>query len=421
MLKGCRDYPGSLLQAVTAAAAAFLPVFILSVVFFAPVYFTFSGQTSGVLPLRDVATRPFLLFIVLGPFMLLSLALLAKVVSKMRRPDAGQAPVAAAAILLAAIPLGIWVASAFLFSLVTDGAGTAFDDLGRRLTLAAPGVIVVAAAAYCAALLARQGREAASFVLMLIALAFFIVMVAELFHIVDSFSGPWRRMNTVFKVYYQAWLLLGLAATFSVYSLWPYLTSLPKRLRWQGIALSAARYGGGAFFALLLAASLYFTVGATLDRSGAYAGPAEGRTLDGLAYLREADPGEYAAIAWLRDEAPPGRIVEAVGDDYSRFGNVSASTGLPAVLGWKGHELQWRGSSEPFAGREEDIAAIYSGTDPAAAQRLLNQYGVRYVYLGSRERERYGVSDLRQYQDFMRTAFHQDGVIVYELWDDPAP
>ena len=421
VLKGCRDYPGSLLQAVTAAAAAFLPVFILSVVFFAPVYFTFSGQTSGVLPLRDVATRPFLLFIVLGPFMLLSLALLAKVVSKMRRPDAGQAPVAAAAILLAAIPLGIWVASAFLFSLVTDGAGTAFDDLGRRLTLAAPGAIVVAAAAYCAALLARQGREAASFVLMLLALAFFIVMVAELFHIVDSFSGPWRRMNTVFKVYYQAWLLLGLAATFSVYSLWPYLTSLPKRLRWQGIALSAARYGGGAFFALLLAASLYFTVGATLDRSGAYAGPAEGRTLDGLAYLREADPGEYAAIAWLRDEAPPGRIVEAVGDDYSRFGNVSASTGPPAVLGWKGHELQWRGSSEPFAGREEDIAAIYSGTDPAAAQRLLNQYGVRYVYLGSRERERYGVSDLRQYQDFMRTAFHQDGVIVYELWDDPAP
>ena len=422
VLKGCRDHPGSLLQAVNAAAAVFLPIFLLSVAFFAPVYFTFSGQTSGVLPLRDVATRPFLLFIVLGPFILLSLALLAKVLRRVRRPEAEDAPVAVLAILLGLIPLGIWVATAFLFALVTNGSGAAFDDLGRRLTLAAPGAIVVAGTAYCAASLARQGRESASsFVLLLLALGFFIVMVAELFHIVDSFGGPWRRMNTVFKVYYQAWLLLGLAATFGVYALWSVRPSSSSYQKWLGVLAAVGRYGGGGVFALLLVASLYYTIGATLERSGAYAEPMEGRTLDGLAYLHQEEPGAYEAIAWLRDEAPPGRIVEAVGDDYSRFGNVSASTGLPTVLGWKGHELQWRGSSEPFVGREEDIAAIYSGADPAEAQRLLNDYRVRYVYLGRRERERYGVSTLWQYQEFLRTAFQHEDVIVYELWDDPAP
>ena len=422
VLKGCRDYPDSLLRAVNAAASVFLPVFLLAVLLFAPVYLAFSGQTSGVLPLRDVSTRPFLLFIVLGLFILPSLALLAQALLRLRRPEPADTPLAVVAILLAVIPLGIWMATGFLFAAITDGAGAALADLGRRLTLAAPGAIVVAAAAYCAAYLARKGKkQATSFVLLLMALAFFIVMVAELFHIVDSFGGAWRRMNTVFKVYYQAWLLLGAAAAFAVYGLWASRPETSGAIRWPAALSLAGRYGGGAALAVLLAASAYYTVGGTLDRAGANGPPPEGRTLDGLAYLKVQAPGEYDAIAWLRDEAPPGPIVEAVGNDYSRYGNISASTGLPAVLGWKGHELQWRGSSEPFAGREEDVAAIYSGRNPAEALRLLNKYGVRYVYLGNRERETYGVSELPQYNDFLKTVFQQDGVIVYEIWDDPGP
>ena len=170
-----------------------------------------------------------------------------------------------------------------------------------------------------------------------------------------------------------------------------------------------------AFLALLLAASFYYTAGATLARSSESAGE---RTLDGLAFLKESAPGEYAAIQWLRDDAAPGRIIEAVGDDYSDYGRVSAATGRAGVLGWKGHEIQWRGSHEAFAGREEAIAAIYSGHNPAEARRLLELYGVRYIYLGDRERRTYGVSELPQYGGFLKTAFHQDGVIVYEMSED---
>ena len=447
LLKGWCDYPGLPLQAASAALTVFVPLLSLSLVMFAPFYLgAFSGQTSGILPLQDVATRPFLLFIVLGLFILLSLAFLAQRLLRLRWPEAADAPAAAIAIVLAIAPLGVWVATGFLFGLATEGAGAAFDDLGRRMVLAGPGAVVVATAGYCALTLARrpahpepadpepvashhpepvashhpepvEGQPAVSFTLLLMGLGFYLLLGAELFHIVDSFGGPWRRMNTVFKFYYQAWLLLGIVAAFALYSLWSARAESRSAPRWRILSSTAMRYAGAGGLALLLVASFYYTAGAIIDRSSAAHGQ---RTLDGLAFLKDSAPGEHAAIAWLRDEAEPGRIVEAVGDDYSDYGRISAATGRASLLGWKGHEVQWRGSHEAFAGREEDIAAIYSGTDAVLARRLLEHYGARYVYLGSRERHTYGVSALPEYADFLKTAFQQDGVIVYELWEDPS-
>ena len=102
--------------------------------------------------------------------------------------------------------------------------------------------------------------------------------------------------------------------------------------------------------------------------------------------------------------------MEAVGDDYSDFARISSSTGLPTILGWKGHELQWRSSSASFQGREDDVRAIYSSGDPNEVRRLLSAYDVRYVYLGSRERQTYGGESLGGFGAFLRTAFEQDGV-----------
>jgi len=158
-------------------------------------------------------------------------------------------------------------------------------------------------------------------------------------------------------------------------------------------------------------------VGAVLDRTGILREEhtISDNTLDGLAFLQQNAPGEYAAIQWLRDDAPWGRMVEAVGDDYSDFGRISSSTGLPTVLGWKGHELQWRSSISSFQGREEDVRTIFSSDDSAEVLQLLDLYDVRYVYLGSRERRTYGGENLSDFDGFLRTAFEQDGVIIYEM------
>ncbi len=417
VLKGLRDHPDSLLRASSAASSVLVPLVVLSIVMFLPFHLSaYSGQTSGVLPLQGVSTRPFLLFVVMGLPIILGLLLLAKTLLRLPRPEASDVPLAATALVVAVLPVGLWVATGFLFQLATDGAGVALDDLGSRLTLVAPGAAVVGAAAYCAMVFSRHGMSPAfPFSLLLVALAFYLLMGAELFHIVDSFGGAWRRMNTVFKFYYQAWLLLGIVAAFSLSVIWARNIDDGPLLSWPRLAATATKVVGGGVIAVLLVASFYYTAGAMTDRSASSAGS---RTLDGLAFLEQSDPGEFAAITWLRDEAKPGRIVEAVGDDYTDYGRISASTGMATVLGWKGHEIQWRGSHEPFSGREEDIVAIYSGRDPEKARRLLENYGVRYVYLGSREREKYGVASLSGYGDFLRTAFQQDDVIVYEFHEE---
>ena len=437
LLKAYADSGGEMPQAALAAAKVFFPVMALAVVLFLPFYLDLNSQASGVLPLLGVATRPFPLFLVMGLFILLGAALVVRQALGLARPSLADAPMAVVIVVVVLAPAVLWAAAAFLFTSFSDGIGAAFEEIGRRAVLVLPGMLLAGLAAFGAAQRARMGLEpAVVFVLLLTGLGFYLLVGTELFYVVDSFGGGFRRMNTVFKTYYQVWLLLGVAGTFALYYIWSHPVALGRRRRrrrrrrspaWRRTASRAGGYLAIGGLAILLAASFYYSAGAALERTGISPGSdyRPSNTLDGLGFLKDSVPGEYAAIAWLRDDAPWGRIVEAVGDDYTEFGRVSSSTGLPAILGWKGHELQWRGSHAPFAGREQDVLTIYTSPDPEEVRGLLQKYGVRYVYLGHRERSAYGVTGLSHLADpsnsnsILETVFRAGNVIVYEL--KPAP
>ena len=441
LLKGWRDYPGSPLQAATAALSVFAPLLALSLVMFAPFYLgAFSGQTSGILPLQDVATRPFLLFIVMGLFILLSLAFLAQRLRRLRWPEAADAPAAAIAMVLAVAPLGVWVATGFLFGLATEGAGAALDDLGRRLTLAGPGAVVVAAAGYCALTLARraahpepvgpepvasdhpepvEGQPAIPFVLLLMGLAFYLLLGAELFHIVDSFGGAWRRMNTVFKFYYQAWLLLGIVAAFALYSLLAVKTPNPKTQRPKDTRKFLVFV---AFAPLRLCVLIPSDSRILLLHGGRAVGPQR-------RFCRRPNPGRVGfpegqrprrircnCMAEGRSQARPNR-----GSGGRRLFRLRANFRRHRA----GFAARLEGTRSPVARFPRSLCRPRGGhcrhifgNRCSSARRLLEHYGARYIYLGSREQETYGVSALPEYADFLKTAFQQDGVIVYEVVAD---
>src|SRR5206468_2310491 len=108
-------------------------------------------------------------------------------------------------------------------------------------------------------------------------------------------------------------------------------------------------------------------------------------------------------------------VLEAVGDDYSNAARISTFTGLPTVMGWIGHEGQWRGADPQIQQRQKDVETIYTTSDSEEARRLLRQYEVRYVLVGGLEQSRYtkNPSDLRKFGRFMRTAYHTGNTTIY--------
>jgi uncharacterized membrane protein len=162
----------------------------------------------------------------------------------------------------------------------------------------------------------------------------------------------------------------------------------------------------------VLIAALYYPFAAAASKAELQRSTA---TLNGLAHVASESAGEVEVVRYLREHANSDSVmVEAVGGPYTAFGRVSSSTGVPTVLGWSGHELQWRGNDEAFQGREADVATIYSTTDAEEAKNLMDKYGVEYVYVGPREKEKYGVAGTYKFSTFMQRAVSsQDGVELY--------
>jgi uncharacterized membrane protein len=145
---------------------------------------------------------------------------------------------------------------------------------------------------------------------------------------------------------------------------------------------------------LFVAAGLIFPPAAVWSKTGGFT--SEAPTLDALAYLRAHAPDELAVIRWVKaNTSASALIVQAEGRSYdARDDRISATTGRPTLLGWVGHELQWRGEAfdSMTAGRQQTLHAIYNPPSAAELQRLLERWKVDFVFLGPVERERYSVT-----------------------------
>jgi uncharacterized membrane protein len=170
-----------------------------------------------------------------------------------------------------------------------------------------------------------------------------------------------------------------------------------------------------AAITVLVVMGLFYPVLATWTKANGFRGQP---TLNGIAWVEQAYPDDYAAIMWLRQNAPPDTVIlEAPadgGDAYRYEGRISALTGLPTLLGWGGHENQWRGNFDEPGRRHPDIAQLYNGLDPLATLTLLDKYDITYVYVGAVERQKYSSSGLAKFEALLDVAFRQGDVVIYQ-------
>jgi YYY domain-containing protein len=231
------------------------------------------------------------------------------------------------------------------------------------------------------------------FVLLLIVTGVLLTLSVEIVYLKDVFL---TRMNTVFKFYFQAWVLWGVAGAFALY--------------WFA---AQGKVGTTVVAGLLIAAGLIYPLLAIPARAGEYGGPA---TLDGAAHLAISHPDDYAAIEWLNANVTGTPVIlETPGGGYEYQGRVSAHTGLPTLLGWSGHENQWRGNSREQDIRRPDIETLYNSTNAVEVFTLLDAYDITYVYVGPVEREpgRYSPAGLAKFNELMQVVYEQGDVTIY--------
>ena len=407
LVKSLRDEGGDLRAAALSTLKVAVPVIVLAVIMFLPFYLrSIGGRTPLILPLEDINTRPFTFMLIWGLFLTITVAFLLRQFWALPRGGGNGRALLRLAFLIPLVPLGAWVLIELLegISSFGDGIGGSFHDVGRKLLNVVPILLIVGGAFYGGLTRASRGDAGPlPFVLILLAMGFLLLMGVELFYLDDLF---YFRLNTVFKAYFQVWVILAIVSAFGLYYWWSSLKG------WVRLPLRLGAYAWAGLVAALIIASLYYPLGAALNRADEADDPA---ALNSLAYLGVAQPGEYQAILWLREDAPWGRIVEAVGGDYSDFARISSSTGLPTILGWPTHEEHWRGSPRPQRGRVEDVERIYRSSDLAEVQALLSKYEIRYVFVGPRERSRYPGADLDKFSSFMDQVYDEGaGVVIYE-------
>ncbi|MCY3782120.1 MAG: DUF2298 domain-containing protein [Chloroflexi bacterium] len=298
---------------------------------------------------------------------------------------------------------------------------------------------------------------ATGFALLLIGMGLCLALFCEFFYLKDNF---FVRINTVFKLYFQAWALWSIASAYAVYSLLND-RSLAKPHGFIRLALAA-------LVALAILAGISYTIVGIKHRAlvetgreyatehRRFAPPAswtgairhvhngeviapgtvlysrvklvdaqesdllradiagiaifdgngtiisEPLTLDGARGLLSHD--DQQVINCLRDavDRRSAVVAEAVGEAYNiAFGRVGALTGIPIILGWENHERQWRGATYPdiVGSRAADIRDLYTRYELDYILPIIDRYQITHLMYGSTERRIYGSEGEEKFLD----------------------
>jgi len=228
------------------------------------------------------------------------------------------------------------------------------------------------------------------FIFFLLLLVCSLSLAPEIVYLRDQFG--WR-MNTIFKFYYQVWVLFAISMAYLCYRLIRKSDGYCKTMFIIFVMVGIITGSIYPFYSLKDKTNNFSKIDWTLD---------------GNSYIH---PLESEAIHFL-EKTRYGIIAEAIGISYSSFGRVSKLSGLPTVLGWPGHELQWRGGIEEMGSREQDIRGLYSTSDWIRSQEILDAYNIRYIYLGQLERATYSVNETK-FSKNLPVIFQNEEVIIY--------
>jgi uncharacterized membrane protein len=282
-------------------------------------------------------------------------------------------------------------------------------------------LVVLPVGVWAIVLMFRPGRsDGHRFLLFLIGTAIFLTLVVELIYL----SGDIGRMNTVFKFYLQAWIMLALSSGVCLVWTFQSLKYWKPRLElvWQAL-----------LFVLVVSAALFPLLGTT-DKIHDRMADGVPTTLDGMAYMQYAtyyDMGmdmqleqDYEAILWMQENVEGSPVIlEGQAYEY-RWGNrFSIYTGLPGVVGWNWHQRQQRailGNNE-VQERVDAVGTFYLTLDMDYVRSFIDRYEVGYIVVGQLEAAFYPGDGLNKFETYngilWEEVFRTGQTVIYKVLD----
>jgi len=243
-------------------------------------------------------------------------------------------------------------------------------------------------------------------------------------------TGDVGRMNTVFKFYYQVWVLFGVSA--AVCLAWVLQKISRPNVAWRVWA---------SILALLVVLAALYPILATRakinDRWAREIGPGLDsmewmKAVTDLQYGPSAPDGhrfplnwDYEALMWLRENVDGSPVVAegARAQPYrSQRGRVATYTGLPIIIGYPWHLRQQRTflPIDVIGQRERDVDQLFDTTNMQLARAILDRYDVGLIYVGDLERVSYSPEGINKFDDmvrngWLRSVYSNPGVTIYEV------
>ena len=445
-----------------------LPVGFAAILLYLPFYLGFSSQAGGILPNIVSPTRGAHLWVMFGPFFVVLFPFILYLWRNARvssRWKLGFGLAAAFAFFLWVVSWGLALLAyklqpGFVQGLIDSQCNGSIAQCFKLATLVRISYIGELLTLLCligpaVAFIVPSGQkdEAAPpsvpvqpsplpFAMLMLLVGAVLILAPDFVFLRDLFN---YRLNTVFKFYFQAWILVSLVAAFGAGVLLQEWRGAWSWLYWPLVTVT-------------LAASLVFPVVGLSNKTNDFQIPVfkatlagakqagdphalqkalQVWTLNGAVLFQDQYPDDAAAARWL-SAAPEGVLAEAAGPDaYSDFGHISVFSGDPAVLGWYWHEFQWRGSLEaqlsplsnlsctanfkpnndPRRMRSDDLACLYQSNNWQDTVQVIDQYHIRYIVVGTLERRSYHVSEAK-FKTYLKQVFQSGDVVIYEVpWE----
>ena len=176
-------------------------------------------------------------------------------------------------------------------------------------------------------------------------------------------------MNTIFKAYYQVWIILSISLPLLLIKISSELKSLNvTRIIYTVIGLT-------------ISLSLVQNYSLILDNSNKFS---KGFGFNNLEYQDNKLPGVLKSVDFIINNTSEDSIIySGEGIDYADSSYFSVFTGRATPLGWPGHEAQWRGNHSEIYERKSDLKQLENINDNEQLLQLLRKYKIDYYLVES--------------------------------------